>query len=235
MKVQSRILMTVVALGIPVLSAALFFIFIRVHTEPVGTTEQESAAEPARWAFHQRAYPLGYIPDGAWMRALRQMEAARAARPAASDRWINIGPAPILDYRPNSGRVAAIAVDPQDPQHWLVGAALGGIWETHNGGTLWTPRTDGAASLAMGAIAFAPGAPHIIYAGTGEAIGGLSSGQYGGAGVLKSINSGASWKLLAASTFSGASFSALRVDPNDARIVVATTRLARGLRTPVVR
>ena len=77
----------------------------------------------------------------------------------------------------------------------------------------------------MGAIAFAPGAPHIIYAGTGEAIGGLSSGQYGGAGVLKSINSGASWKLLAASTFSGASFSALRVDPNDARLVVATTRL----------
>ena len=198
--------------------------------------EQESAAEPARWAFHQRAHPLGYIPDGAWMRALRQMDAARAARVAAtgdgaadSDRWINIGPAPILAKSPysgrNSGRVAAIAVDPRDPQHWLIGAASGGIWDTPDGGTTWTPQTDAAASLAMGAIAFAPGDPDIVYAGTGEAVAFVSSGQYGGAGVLKSVDSGATWQPLAASTFSGASFSALRVDPNDARIVVATTRL----------
>ena len=230
MKLHSRMPITVIALGIPVLCAAAFV--ISVNTGRVGPTEQESPAEPARWAFQQRAYPLGYIPEGAWMRAQRQIEAARAARAAApgdgaadGDRWINIGPAPILDKRPNSGRVAAIAVDPRDPQHWLIGAALGGIWETPDGGTTWTPKTDAAASLAMGAIAFAPGDSDIIYAGTGEAVGGVSSGQYGGAGILKSIDSGATWQLLAESTFGGASFSALRVDPNDARIVVATTRL----------
>ena len=107
------------------------------------------------------------------MRALRQTHAARAARSSAaggaaavdSDRWINIGPAPILDKRPVSGRVAAIAVDPRDLQHWLIGAAQGGIWETRDAGTTWTPKTDDAASLAMGAIAFAPGDPDVIYAG----------------------------------------------------------------------
>jgi hypothetical protein len=265
MKQHARILITFIALGIPVLCTAVFA--ISVHTGPVGSTEllfrrvvewwqesrnadfrlrvpqsafrnpqwvagearaeQESPAEPARWAFHQRAYPLGYIPEGAWMRALKQMQAARAARAAAtgdgaadSDRWINIGPAPILDMRANSGRVAAIAVDPRDAQHWLIGAAQGGIWDTHDGGTTWAPRTDAAPSLAMGAIAFAPGDPDVVYAGTGEAI----IIQYGGAGVLKSVDSGATWQLLAESTFDRTSFSALRVDPNDAHIVVATTR-----------
>ena len=82
MRLHSRILITLVAFGIPVLCAAVFV--IRVHTGHVDTAEQESRAEPARWAFQQRAYPLGAIPDGAWMRALRQMEAARAARVAVT-------------------------------------------------------------------------------------------------------------------------------------------------------
>jgi photosystem II stability/assembly factor-like uncharacterized protein len=212
-----------IAFWIPALCAAVFV--TGAHTARADTTEREARAEPARWKLLQRAYPLGYIPEGARMRALRQMEAARAARPATADtdRWINIGPAPIegalVGTQANSGRVAAIAVDPRDPQHWLIGAAQGGMWGTLDGGTTWAPRTDAAPSLATGAIAFAPGDPDIVYAGTGEPTYG-----HGGAGVLKSTNSGATWQLLAESTFDRTSFSALRVDPNDARIVVATTR-----------
>ncbi|HVO26251.1 MAG TPA: hypothetical protein VMW56_21770 [Candidatus Margulisiibacteriota bacterium] len=199
-----------------------------VHAVHAETDEAPGARE--WWAFQQRAYPLGHIPDGAQMRALRQIHAARAARSSAtggaaaadSDRWVNIGPAPIVDKRPVSGRVAAIAVDPRDLQHWLIGAAQGGIWETRDAGTTWTPKTDAAASLATGAIAFAPGAPDVVYAGTGEAVAGGDA--YGGAGLLKSTDAGATWQLLATATFSGTSFSALEVDPADAGIVVAATR-----------
>ena len=87
--------------------------------------------------------------------------------------WVNIGPAP-LSYAPNpsnpdgfnSGRVAAIAVDPSNPLHWLIGAGNGGVWESLDGGTSWLPIADSAPTLATGAVAFAPGDPRIIYVGT---------------------------------------------------------------------
>jgi hypothetical protein len=198
MKARSQIIRPSVARG----SAAIYALILiaSLHTARADTTEREAPAARAWWAFQQRAYPLGHIPAGAQMRALRQMHAARAAATggaaaADSDRWINIGPAPIVDTRPVSGRVATIAVDPRDLQHWLIGAAQGGIWDTHDAGTTWTPKTDAAASLAMGKIAFAPGAPDIIYAGTGEAVVGAS--PYGGEGLLKSVDAGATWQRIA--------------------------------------
>jgi hypothetical protein len=231
MKVSSHRIITSVAGAIIVMCAVV--IFTGAHAAPAETTEGEAPAERAWWAFQQRAYPLGYIPADAQMRALRQVHEARAARASTagggaageSDRWINIGPAPILDTRPVSGRVAAIAVDPRDVQHWLIGAAQGGIWETRDAGTTWAAKTDAAASLAMGKIAFAPGDPHIVYAGTGEAVGSFEA--YGGAGVLESIDAGATWEPLDTSIFSGATFSGLQVAPNDARIIVAATRAGK--------
>ena len=70
------------------------------------------------------------------------------------------------------------------PRAVQIGTAQGGVWETHDDGTTWAPTTDAQASLAMGAIAFAPSNPRIIYAGTGEAH--FSSDSYAGAGLLKS-------------------------------------------------
>jgi hypothetical protein len=144
---------------------------------------------------------------------------------------VGIGPAPISGgraattsgtLRPVSGRVAALAIDPGDVEHWLIGAAQGGVWATRDGGTTWTAMTDAAASLAMGAMAFAPSDPRIVYAGTGEAV--LGGDAYGGAGILKSTDGGTTWQLLAASMFAGATFSGLQVDPSDPRRVVAATR-----------
>jgi len=143
--------------------------------------------------------------------------------------WIAIGPAPILGgqigstgfTRPMSGRIADVAVDPSNASRWLVGAAQGGIWQTMDAGTTWSPLTDGQASLAMGAIAFAPSDPSVIYAGTGEAT--FSGVSYHGAGLLKSIDGGATWSLLAAATLANLSFSDLKVNPSDPGIVLAAT------------
>jgi hypothetical protein len=188
------------------------------------------------WAFQLRVYPLGDIPQGARERALEQIEQSKAARPLTEPllgghTWVNIGPAPILggqignmgNVRPVSGRVAAIAVDPANSGHWMIGAAQGGVWETLDSGASWAPKTDAQASLAMGAIAFAPSNTNIIYAGTGEA--NFAGDSYGGKGPLRSIDGGATWQLLATSTFTHTGFSDIKVAPTDPNtVVVATTR-----------
>lgn len=73
----------------------------------------------------------------------------------------------------------------------------------------------------MGAIAFVPSNTSIIYAGTGEP--NFSVDSYGGAGLLKSINGGGTWALLAGSTFAGTSFSDVKVHPTDPNTVIAAT------------
>ena len=62
----------------------------------------------------------------------------------------------------------AIAVDPSDSQHVLLGAAAGGVWQTRDGGQSWMPVTDDQPTLSIGALAFDPLDPSKVYAGTGE-------------------------------------------------------------------
>ena len=146
---------------------------------------------------------------------------ASLSQPVQGTTWVNIGPAPINpspipgtgNTRPASGRVVDVAVHPNDPNHWLIGASTGGVWQTLDAGATWTPLTDTQASLAMGAIAFAPSNPNIIYAGTG----GERLFVQGGAGLLKSSDGGSTWTLLATSTFAKKSFTDIWVDPTNHR------------------
>ena len=158
------------------------------------------------------------------------VEPGDAGQPRAvadeSTRWINIGPSPlthVLDSTNllnfNSGRVAAIAVNPFDPNHWLIGAGNGGVWESRDLGLSWVRLTDEAPTLAIGAIAFAPSDPDIIYVGTGEA---ASVGfAKAGLGMLKSIDGGATWDLLGALSLARASVKRVRVDPANPDVVLA--------------
>ena len=188
------------------------------------------------WEFQQRAYGLGTIPQDAKERALATIAQIAAAPPTPATLtqgavptngiWQNVGPAPITSGAATfSGRVTAIAVDPSDSNHWLIGGAQGGVWETTDGGTNWAPRTDSKVSLAMGALAFSASNPDIVYAGTGE--GSFSGDSYAGGGLLKSTDGGTSWSLLAAATFAKSGFNAIRVDPTNADVLVAAS--TRGI------
>jgi photosystem II stability/assembly factor-like uncharacterized protein len=118
------------------------------------------------------------------------------------------------------GRVSAIAVDPSNGQHLLSGAAAGGIWESSDGGTSWSPRTDQMPSLAIGAIAFDPSDPSHVLAGSGE--GNFYSSL--GAGIYSSSDGGSTWSVLATSPFAGSGFFSIVIDPSDAsRVYAATT------------
>jgi hypothetical protein len=181
------------------------------------------------WRFAEISLPSGTVPRGAMLSARVHITAARPS--AAGPHWVSIGPAPIVKFdsvagveQPVAGRVATVAVDPGDSDHWLIGAAQGGIWETRDSGQTWDARTDDQLSLSMGAIAFAPGDPRIVYAGTGEAV--FSRSTYGGEGMLRSDTGGRTWAPLGVPEFSGVAFSALAVHPSNPDVLVAATTRA---------
>jgi hypothetical protein len=221
----------------------LIFVAGAVAMQPDGLQEKRGEGPPEHqikqrdWKYSQRAYPLGYIPWDAYLRAFRQTQEYTAAllfnSTEEADQWVNIGPASIQKASTGdrvSGRITTIAVDPSNPNHWLIGGALGGIWEstlTATSEMKWIPRTDDQSSLAMGAIVFAPSNPNIIYAGTGEAT--FWSDGYAGTGILKSIDGGKSWQSLAGSTFAGSSFCKIFVAPGNPDLLTAATNKAVDL------
>lgn len=169
--------------------------------------------------------PLWGTGARAAQRVTRQLFGVRKS----SGQWVNIGPMAVT--RPNSavpysGRVASVAVDPSDPNHWLLGAGNGGVWETRDTGGTWAAIADDAATLATGAVAFAPSEPSVIYVGTGEAI--YRGYAHTGLGILKSIDAGKTWTLLGASAFSRVAIRRLRVHPTNPNIAMAASSRGGG-------
>lgn len=97
----------------------------------------------------------------------------------------NIGPALM------AGRIADIALDPDDPATWYVGVGSGGVWKTTNAGTTWTPIFDDQDSYSIGALALDPANSNTVWVGTGENVGGRHVGY--GDGVYKSGDGGKTW------------------------------------------
>ena len=147
------------------------------------------ARTPNAWFFIERAWPLMEIPREAWRtaqlqaRALAEVSTARAA-------WQLRGPTNI------GGRITDLAVDPRDANVVFAATAEGGVMRTRDGGQSWDLVFDDQAALAVGAIALDPGAPDVVYAGTGEVNPGGGSVAYGGVGVLRSSDGGDSWEPL---------------------------------------
>jgi photosystem II stability/assembly factor-like uncharacterized protein len=176
------------------------------------------------------------LPKPAWSQFAVSEERARLAAlqaaGAVQPEWQFLGPSSILasaddDHVPAAGRISAVAIDPGSPDHILVGAAAGGIWETSDGGRTWAPRGDDQRTLTIGAVAFDPGDPLTVYAGTGE--GNAFSDQ--GTGLLRSANGGTTWEEVPDPdrTFDGQGFYALLVLAHDTLVAATTAGLYRSI------
>jgi photosystem II stability/assembly factor-like uncharacterized protein len=99
--------------------------------------------------------------------------------------WRQIGP-----FR--GGRLAAVTGVPSAPETYYIGAALGGVWKTTDGGNRWTPIFDHASPMgSIGAIAVSASNPDVIYVGTGESA--PREDASFGDGVWKSTDAGRTW------------------------------------------
>lgn len=97
----------------------------------------------------------------------------------------NIGPTIM------SGRIVDIDVNPNDPTHFYVAYASGGLWKTTNNGTSFKPIFDNQVVMTIGDIAV-NWKENIIFVGTGE--NNSSRSSYSGFGIFKSRSNGDKWK-----------------------------------------
>ncbi len=91
-----------------------------------------------------------------------------------------------------SGRIADIAIDPNDESLWYVAVGSGNVWKTVNAGVTWTPIFEDQSVYSTGCITIDPNNTSTIWLGTGENVGGRHVSW--GDGVYKSTDGGMSWE-----------------------------------------
>jgi len=157
--------------------------------------------------------------------------------------WQPLGPSSIVSatYNNLTGRVAAIAADPNDPTGNTVylGTTGGGVWKSTNaalGAASFMPLTDtlpvfsnnaGSSvvpSLTIGALAVQPALNPVLLAGTGDSNNATDS--YYGEGLLRSADGGLTWTLIQASQDGTSGFHSF--------IGLATAGIAFSTATPTV-
>jgi hypothetical protein len=63
--------------------------------------------------------------------------------------WDCLGPYNI------AGRVTALVIHPENPEHWVAGSAAGGVWSTSDAGVSWSQTWSRFAPQSIGALAWA--------------------------------------------------------------------------------
>ena len=114
-----------------------------------------------------------------------------------------------------SGRIADIAIHPDDQSTWYVAVGSGNVWKTTNAGTTWKPIFDDQGSYSVGCVTIDPSNPEIVWVGSGENVSGRHVGY--GDGVYKSLDGGESWKR--AGLEKSEHISKIIVDPRDSNVV----------------
>ncbi|HYB95458.1 MAG TPA: hypothetical protein VEC39_10820, partial [Vicinamibacterales bacterium] len=127
-------------------------------------------------------------------------------------RWRSVGPA-------RGGRSLAVGGSESRPLEYWFGATGGGAWKTTDGGTNWSPMTDGKINTSsIGSLAVCQSNPDVVYIGGGETQ--LRGNIIQGDGVYKTTDGGAKWDHLSDLRDSQA-IARLRIHPTNCDIVYA--------------
>ena len=119
-----------------------------------------------------------------------------------------------------SGRIADIAINPENENEWYVAVGSGGVWKTINSGTTWKPITDDQSFYSTGCITIDPNNSSKIWLGTGENVGGRHVGI--GHGIYVSDNGGKNWKSMGLK--SSEHISKIIVSPNDSNVIFVASQ-----------
>lgn len=115
----------------------------------------------------------------------------------ASDYFLNSESVSALKFRNigpalTAGRIADIAVNPNNHKEYYLAIASGGVFKTTNAGLTFNPVFDSQASYSIGCITIDPKNTQTIWVGSGEN-NNQRSVAYGD-GIYKSLDGGNSWK-----------------------------------------
>jgi hypothetical protein len=143
------------------------------------------------------------------------------AKSNAISNWSSLGPFSTNAYSgrlPGQGRVNAVAVDPNNPNTWYVGAPAGGIWKSINAGSSWINLFDDFPQIGVSGIAIDPNNSNIIYIATGDD----DAADSYSVGVFKSLDGGNTWNatgLNPSNTSIGWLMNEITIDPTNSQIV----------------
>ena len=168
----------------------------------------------ARWLIHQEAY---LNPDGSLRLPEEDLNNAMQFNQQNNSQtitgtWIYGGPDNTI-----AGRTTAIGFSPHNAQKVYVGAPLGGLWVSDNGGISYQGmNTDNISALGVSAIAVHPNNPNVIFIGTGD----RDSETTRGIGIYKSVDGGLTWTPKPISNYHDKVIHKIYFHPNNPNIMI---------------
>jgi len=116
-----------------------------------------------------------------------------------------------------SGRIADLAINPNDSSEYYVAAAAGNVWKTVNSGVTWTPIFDKYGAWSIADVEIDPNNPFVIWVGTGEYNSQRAIGY--GDGIYRSEDGGKSWKNMGLTK--SMHIGRIAIDPRNSYVYVA--------------
>ncbi len=171
----------------------------------------------------------GYLPTSKQLYDSWKVQQAYKGDVNPTSNWTPVGPfsSGILSIGlPGTGRVNAIAVDPNNENIWYAGAPSGGIWKSTDAGDTWTNLFDDFRQIGVSGIAIDKNDSDIIYIATGDDDAGASYSI----GVFKSLDGGVTWNetgLNPSTTDYNWTMNEIVIDPTNSNVIWVGTN--RGL------
>ena len=163
------------------------------------------------WYWRSRVTDDGKFPDLITQNRIYRELQQSASRDETSP-WVNINQTYGDGGYNGMGRTTAIAFHPTDPQTFYVGAPIGGIWKTTDGGQTYSAIGDSLPYVSVGNICTHPTNPDIIYISVGDHNGWWNYGL----GIYKSVDGGQTWQPTANTSLFTQSVAYLRMVINPA-------------------
>ena len=184
-----------------------------------------------RWEWYWRGRING---DGSFPNLIEQNRTYQNLQHESAQRdlqspWVNINQTYGDGGYNGMGRATSIAFHPTNPEIYYVGAPIGGIWKTTDGGLTYSALGDSLPYVSVGNICINPLNPDIIYITIGDHNGWWNYGL----GIYKSYDAGVTWEPTGNTSYFTNNVAYLRmvINPNnpDELYVAQTNGLYRTL------
>lgn len=147
-----------------------------------------------RWRsfWEHRLNPDGTLGDVSayWREQEKQPNVKTSESPYKDVSWTNVSYTDYIVSQIGLGRTTSIGFHPTDSSTFYVGAAIGGIWKTTDGGQSYTPLGDELPFMAVSSIIIKKNDASRLFIAVSDHV------WYGppGIGVYKSIDGGETWQ-----------------------------------------